>query len=439
MRFWVSIGMLAVAATAARAQPSDPYGPTPPQQSPPQQPPSATPETPPTPADPVLAEQVAQALVARAQELYDAKVYVDAKQLAVEALVRSPKGTAADQAKMLIKQINQQLGIKDEDSEPKPDLSPIEDPTAQKAPIPPQPEGPQRLSKLPARVHGALYAGLLGATVGSFFSHDNPAAGAVPSGIVTGAAAALFVPRIFDRMKWNDAQVRTLGASTVWGGVVGGLIADIGKLQNTNVWQVLVGSSIGATVAGAGGFFLAREDRFTTGDVALMDTFAGLGAVGGLTIGMLMQPAETEAYSLNSIFGIGGGLIVGMIAAPQTNTTPRRMLRVAGLSAAGGALPFLLYAGIHDSSSHADERVTGLLSSIGLVGGAWLGFYLTRNLDRDKDVLPNKHHSEDDPPLALVSHGARSGWQVGALAIQPLAPQLSSQRGMAVPLLGGSW
>ena len=35
--------------------------------------------------DPVLDEQIAEQLVERAQELLDAKVYVDAKQLAVEA------------------------------------------------------------------------------------------------------------------------------------------------------------------------------------------------------------------------------------------------------------------------------------------------------------------------------------------------------------------
>ena len=57
--------------------------------------------------DPVLAEQIAQHLVGRAQELLDAKSYVDAKQLAVEALVESPKGGAADHAKFIIKTVNQ--------------------------------------------------------------------------------------------------------------------------------------------------------------------------------------------------------------------------------------------------------------------------------------------------------------------------------------------
>ena len=456
MRCRVLIGML-VLSTSAYAQPLDPYAPAKPAQppapapapapskapapapTPAPMPPGDAPQSPtPPPGDPVLAEQVAQALVMRAQELYDAKVYVDAKQLAVEALVRNPRGTAADQARVLIKAINQQLGIKDEPTEPKVDLTPIQDPAEGKDKIPPQPEGPQRPSRLTAGVHSALYAGLIGATIGSFFDDDQPAAGAVPVGIATGLAAGAFVPRVFDRIHWNDAQVRTLGAATVWGGMVGGLFGDIGKTQDTSGRQVLVSASVGATLGGAAGFWLARQDKFTTGDIALIDTLAGIGAVGGFSVGLLMQPVETEAFSLNSVFGIAGGVVVGMIAAPQTNTTSRRMLRVAGISAAAGGLPFLLYAGIHDPGTTADERITGLLSSIGLVGGAWLGFRLTRNIDREKDVQPNKHKPEDNPPLALVSRDSQ-GWTLGTLTLQPLSRQLAPQRGFAVPLVGASW
>ena len=48
--------LLALAAGAAHAQPADPYAPT---------------------SDPVLNEQVAQSLVQRAQELFDAKQYAE--------------------------------------------------------------------------------------------------------------------------------------------------------------------------------------------------------------------------------------------------------------------------------------------------------------------------------------------------------------------------
>ena len=62
----------------------------------------------------MLNEQIAEQLVSRAQELLDAKLYVDAKQLAVEALVKSPKGNAGDRARYIVKIVNQFLGIKDD-------------------------------------------------------------------------------------------------------------------------------------------------------------------------------------------------------------------------------------------------------------------------------------------------------------------------------------
>jgi hypothetical protein len=399
--------------------------------------------------DPVLAEQIAQSLVLRAQELYDARVFVDAKQLAVEALVRSPKGPAADQARFLVKKINEQLGISDAPEkpappevkpEPQPDLTPITDPTDPRgAKIDTAPEGPDRPSRLTAGVHAGLYVGLLGATVGSFFSQDEPAGGAVPVGLATGLVAGLIAPRVFNRLSWHDGQVRTMGAASVWGGVIGGLFADSVETTGTSARQILVGASIGATAGAAVGALLARKDHFTRGDIALVDTLGGIGAASGLTIGMLMQPAETEAYSVNSIIGAASGVLVGMIAAPQTNTTQRRMVRVAAVSALGGAIPFLLYAGIYSKDSAADERVTGLLASGGLVAGAWLGFRMTRNLDVDRDVLPGKKREVDDAPPSLVSRHSDGRWTQGVPAIQPLSQALAPQRGMALPLLGAAF
>src|SRR5215510_5907101 len=143
-------------AKAAAAQPADPYqepakpkqpgkpAPAPPAGPGYDQPPAqaapvpAVPQAPApvTPPDPVLAEQVARSLVYRAQELYDARVFADAKQLAIEALGKSPKGAAAEQARFLIKAINQELGIVDEPVKP-----------AEQADV----ERPQRALRRPAR------------------------------------------------------------------------------------------------------------------------------------------------------------------------------------------------------------------------------------------------------------------------------------------------
>jgi hypothetical protein len=155
---------------------------------------------------------------------------------------------------------------------------------------------------------------------------------------------------------------------------------------------------------------------------------------------MVMQPAESEAYSLNSVIGIAGGVVLGYIVAPQTNTTPRRMLRVAGLAAAGAAAPFLLYAVIRSSSSTADERVTGVLSTGGLVLGAYLGFRFTRGMDEGLDTLDGKPNKEvDDAPIALVGRSSAGRWGVGGLGIQPLSPVLAPQHGMALQLVGAAF
>ena len=328
---------------------------------------------PPAAQDPVLAEQIATALVDRATELFEAKLYVDAKQLANEALVRSPRGTAADRAKHLIAAINKATGTA-EPTPPPVDLTPIREPATQPAPPPVVNEG-------------------------------RP-----------------------------TAYVRSLASGVVWGGALGGLFADAVNVDGTKASHVAIGAGIGAAAGGLAGYTLGKRRKPTRGDVALIDTLAGIGGAGGFTLGMLMQPAESEAYSVNAIIGIAGGALVGYIAAPQTNTTERRMLRVAGLSLAGGALPFLLYAGIYDDSSDTDERVVGALSTAGLLAGAFLGFRMTRHMDPGKD-LPAR--ATEDAPVALLGRHSNGEWTANGIGIAPLSPQLAPQPGMAVSILGG--
>ena len=409
--------------------------------------------------DPVLNEQVAEHLVDRAQELLDAKIYLDAKQLAVEALVKSPKGTAADRARYIIKLVNAQLNIKEDPpptppSEVKPiegeqvDLSPISDPAgfdpSRDPPPTPHTTSEGRDGRNAGSVHGALLGGTIGATIGAFAGGDNPASVAVPVGIVTGLGSGLLARRVVRKLDWDEAQVRTAGSISLWTGMTGGLFAAAVTGANESVEMpkspsakgVLLGASIGSTAGLLVGGALAQKQRLTRGDVALVDTLAGIGAVGGLTMGMLMQPAENEAYAVNSLLGIAGGVVVGYIAAPQTNTTPRRMLRVAGLAAAGGAVPFLLYAAIYDSGTNGDERVVGALSSIGLVGGAYLGFRLTKDMDVGLDIHDRK--AADDAPAAAIGRSSDGSWSFGGIGLMPLSGKLATgQRGMGLTVLGG--
>jgi hypothetical protein len=399
------------------------------------------PTAPPALEDPVLGEQIAQSLVARAQELYDARVFVDAKQLALEALRQSPKGAAGEHARYLVRLANKQLGLPDQ---PLPgdtiqvNATAVEDDkvTIENDPLPPQPERPD--NQVASRVHGALYFGLLGSTIGSFVSRENPENGAIPVGIGAAIGGALLAPIIEDRLGWNEAQMRTVGSGTTWGGVIGGFFADAVKKDGTKGRHVLLGSSIGSTVGGLVGAGVASRKRFTRGDVALVDTMAGIGAVGGLTLGMLMQPAEGEAYSVNAILGATAGWITGFIAGPLTDTTPKRMSRVVGASVIGGATPFLLYAAIYDDTTDSDERVVGFLSTTGLVLGAYIGFRLTRDMADGTDTHDGTRKKDPDE-IGLVHRHADGHWALGTLGVQPLSPLLAPQPGANVPLLGGSW
>jgi hypothetical protein len=419
----------------AGAQPLDPYGGGS----------AATPAT----QDPVLSEQIAEQLVARAQELIDARLWVDAKQLAVEALVQSPKGNAAERARFIIKAVNTQLGITDDTQQapaPPPPIEPppidntIADPTAHPLPsvAPPSEGGENHDGSLAAGIHGGIFGGLIGATIGAAIDSDHPQNGALPLAAVGAVGAGLLGNRIGKR--WDEAQVRTVGAGSVWGGVAGAFFAETVQGANGGTITapaILLGASIGSVVGGAGGVGLAYNHKLTRGDVALVDTFAGIGAAGGLTLGMLMQPAQNEAYSLNAVIGTGAGIAVALIAAPQTNTTPRRMIHVAGLAAAGGAIPFLLYAGINDSSSSADERVTGLLSSIGLAGGCWLGFYLTRHMDEGLDVPDGQAAPKQDAPPAVVGRSSDGRWDLGGLGLMTTA--VSPEHAATLSLVGATW
>ncbi len=396
--------------------------------------------------DPLLAERVAAALVARAQELLETRVFLDAKQLAVEALVQSPRGASSEQARAIIRAANRELGIPEDAPRPPAvvtedvDTSPIGAPPVT-APVSAPPEGGGSNRRLAASVHGGLYAGLIGTTVGAFFSSDEPAMGAVPAGVAVGIGGAFALPRFIDRLGWDERRVRTIGAATVWGGVIGGLFGDIAKTETTSAREVLVAASLGSTIAGAGAFMFSRTSTLTRGDIALVDTLAGIGAAGGLTLGMVMQPAETEAYSLNAAFGVAGGVVAGFLLAPRIDATPRRMTRIAGLAAAGGAVPFLIYAAIRDSGTSADERVIGALSTGGLLVGGYLGLRLTRNMDRGLDTLDGKRTpaEADDAPIALVGRSSSGRWGMGGIGLAPLSRTLAPQHGMTLQLVGATF
>jgi hypothetical protein len=372
------------AAIPAVAQPLDPYDDAPPPIEP----------TPPDSAvvderDPELDEAVAAALVTRSRELMAQEAWLDAQQLLNEALIRSPQGAAAAEARVLLEQVNAKLGIVTSTGPQEP-IEPVDtvDPYG----------GNGNVQEVDTEVPGApadkpragrkfiVHAGVMGALIGGFI----------------GDAATADV----DPVEIDGDDVNTEDS----GGVVGGaLLGAIGGL--------------------AIGYGFRRSEWMTTDDIAVIDSFAGMGLAGSLSMGALMQPEESEAYSVNAVFGLGGGALVGFLTAKRRDISARRMGRVDLYAFAGAVVPWAIFAA---SDGDADgAQYAGFFSMVGLAGGAWLGFRTTRDWDRGPAAT--------DAPPALVRRGSDGRWSAGAPGFRAaedprLGPVLG--KGLAADLVG---
>ena len=373
---------MTASATAAVAQPLDPYdNPPPPIDPAPADGAVASDEK-----DPAMDEAVAVALVTRAKELMVVESWLDAQQLLNEAIIRSPDGAAAAEARSLLDTVNGKLGIV---TNPDPVVDPIENVDTQDPyagaqidtvmpPVDsPRPRGGRKFM---------LHAGAMGALIGGFIGD---------------AATADVEPAEVDG---DDRD--TEDANGILGGA---LLGGLGGL------------ALGAA--------FRNSDWMTSDDITVIDSFAGMGLFGALSLGALMQPQEGEAYSINAVFGIGGGALVGYMTAKRRDITSRRMARVDLYALAGGLTPWLIFMA---SDGDADgAQYAGFFSMAGIAGGAWLGFRTTRSWDGESSVT--------DAPPALVRRGSDGAWSAGAPGFRPaedprLGPVLG--KGLAATLLG---
>jgi hypothetical protein len=368
--------LVAALPAVAWAQPVDPYADPPPATGPAPAPTPAPAPPPPPGADPELDLAVSHALVARARVLDGEGLTSDARQLVLEALVRTP---GDPDATALLAELNRKLGIVE--------------PTPQRLPIDPAPI-PQE--------------------------YDTPGDNPVDPPIDTGYRR----PSGFTRY----------GGGIIGGAVAGGLFADVVTgLDGTTEDDVLGGMVLGAAAGGLTAYLLNKNAELTKGDHALIDSMATWGLVGGLTFGLALDPPEGEAYSLNGALGIAGGYLIGHAAARKSDLSTRRMTRV-NLSAFVGALaPWLLYAATSDSETNDDEQAFGFLSTVGLLGGAYLGFRWTRNMKpgSESDML-----ERDPAPAALLRRTHDGRWGAGGIGLSRTS---GGSRGATLTLLGGSW
>jgi hypothetical protein len=457
----VSAALLAAAPGGLAAQTVDPYAepPAPAPQDPYGDPP-AKPKLPDTPADPYpeprptgapqdpyaaqdaaareLDEAVAASLVERARLLLDQRAYADARQLAVEALVRSPDGRSAPAARAVLASANRQLGIAEATGDPATTAAPAPhpdgtvDPYAVDQPAAPalrrdRPESGRPLLTL----YGVGTGAVVGTALGGALSSDD-ALGLTLGAVAGGVLGGIVADQVGDRTRPSYARARAIGSGAMWGGAGLGLFADVLDLDGTTATDVAIGASLGALGGGALGALIASKHAPSTGDVALVDSVAGWGLTGGLTLGVLMQPYEAEGYTLNAALGTAAGAAVGLLAARRRELSSDRMVRVNLWAYASAAAPWVVYALFADHTTNDDEQAVGLLSTVGLAGGALVGFRVTRHWGA------GSADAASDAPAALLRRGSDGAWAMGGLAVRPAASGLGPRlgQGALVDLVG---
>ncbi len=424
-RLAVVAAAVTLAPALAVAQPIDPYGAPPP-------PSTATP--PPPPAQDDVGPAVAAALLDRARALTAMGELDAARQLASEAAAGDPAGPTGAAARALVDELDGRLG-----RTPPPVVDVPPPPVVEVAPPPvveppPVVDQPPPSSNRRARTAAAVYGALGGAALGlGLAGTDNNTGAGVLGGAAVGGLAGFYVAR---RGAWELPRAHQLGAGVVWGGAAGALFADVVTgTTGTTEDDIAAGAGLGALGGAVVGALAGADPRLTSGDMALVDSLAAWGLIGGLTTAVAIDPPEGEAYSLNAALGIAVGYAVGQVAARRVDISGRRLLRVNAVALLGAAVPILIWRATDDSTdltadASSGAQAAGLLATVGLVGGAYLGFRWTRGMDRAATAA-----ADPGAPAALIQRGADGRWDAGGLALAPVR----HGRGAALTILGGRW
>jgi hypothetical protein len=441
---------------------------TPPAMKPPEapRPPAPAPRPAPTPAvrqsempseappattgDQGIAEAVARALYERARVLSDAGDHASAKMLLQEALSLSSDGPVSGDARALLAISEESLG--DLPSGDAATLDPFasreaedssdpydEDPAAV---VIPEADAAATSRALEARDRAAgqrtlaLYGGLYGFTAGmavSGYEDGNAAiAGLLGGGAGVGAAYLL------NRGRLSSVEASTIAWSGAWLALAGGIVVDLSGIGTSTPEGVTRGVAVGGLLGTGAGLLLANNIEPTAGDVALINSLGLYGTATSLMIAVGLAPVEVEGYSLNALLGAGVGLGAGMLAAQRLEVSSRRMRWVDLGAALGMATPWVLvYPVVADGTSQGDEQTVGVISALGVLGGAYLAWRLTEDMDASV--------TEDEPAPAisgLLQHTAGGAWALGVplprLPDSTLGPRTRGF-GMTLDLVSGQF
>ena len=417
-------------------------------------------EAPPPSLDPAddIDDQVAVALYARGQQLLQRGDPANAKQLFIESLERSPRGSRSPDALRYLRVANKKLGLKNlDDGRPGAPVDPNGGGATGEQPIDPYGggdsggDGGQTIDQPDAGASQAgrrvvmafsagagLIAGLAIAGPESETTNDfgdttsEVGGGAVLAGLLGAGVGFAGSWWLTDRYPVTSGQSVAIASGATWGTIDLALFGDAvtGADSDPNdVWKFAAAGSLLGLAGGA--WYGARFDP-SEEEMVFANSLGAMGAGAGLLVGVGIQPPEREAYSINALVGSLAGLGIGLALADSAQVSTRRMLWIDLGAAAGAAVPWaLLYPLIEEDGNENDEQAAGWLSALTLGGGAVAAWYLTRGLD-DGEV-DEAHTARDEPPPALVERTSRGAWALGAPLPRPMvAPALAPVSGMSV-------
>jgi hypothetical protein len=248
------------------------------------------------------------------------------------------------------------------------------------------------------------------------------------------------------RMELTPGQGQAILSGGTWGTYTIALLGDaFSGVDTSSTNDIFKSMSIGGAL-GLGAGYLWSRSKPSEADVSLVNSFGAYATVAGLELGAVMQPPESEAYSINAAIGAGGGLAIGLLAASKWEVSRRRMLRI-DLGVLGGAAAAwaVIYPALADDTTNDDEQAAGLISLVTMTAGGYLGWRFTRGMDGSAaKVPPPPSHIDDDTDFGTTTgllERARSGrWALGIPLPRPmqnraLGPRIGSTFG--VDLLAG--
>jgi hypothetical protein len=428
----------------------------------------------PIPAD--VEETIARALYDRGIELYREARYAEAHQLFSEAVARSPQGAIAPAARKMMAraELKMKTGGGPDDTrgtvdEPV-DATETIDPYGPDQPIDPYGSAETgtvdhglvvddardidlaglrlRLESERSRRNLLIYGGAFG------LWHGIALAGATDSGdggvvlALGGAALGMGGTYFLTRERTiREGQSMAVMSGATWGSL-GGLFlgwatSDLRDDTSPEYDGYGVGSLIGGAIGLGAGILWAASDP-SAGDVAIVNSMAGYGTVGGLLAGGLMDPPYDGAYGMNAFIGVTAGVGAGLLVANELDVSRARMAMIDLGAAVGALAPWIIVYPIlkgggdgetNGADDDTDVQITSGVSLAGMVAGAILAWSFTRDYDErrarraDAGVLL--------APPALLVRGERGGWHLGSPALR--LDRDGPHRSVGVGLLGGTF